>query len=201
MKRPNLNLYPPGGWQYRHSDGEEFFGQNREELTIKLVEYLLRRGDPTEGADDLIDAFICASRPSICAEERQVNLRRVTSPTAELAAKIGHFLALCVKTQKQKVNGIPRVSPDIARARAKICQQCPANREWAVTCKVCEESVKHASDFVAKAGPRIAEDKLAGLKGCSKFGYHLPTAIRIAFEKFEDSAPAHCWRRNPTKQL
>lgn len=194
MKRPNPSLFPSGGWFYRHTDGTTIRGTSREDLATQVVEYFIRIGENTDLVDDRIDEFICKVRPTICRHETWiVDSQKETSPKVALAGKVKAYLAKAMKESRMKVNGLPRVSAEVARQRAEICRKCPLNSPWAQTCQVCVESVRHASEQLAKDGPKI---DTSGLKGCLAHGFHLPTAVRLAYATETPNAPEQCWRRS-----
>lgn len=193
MRRPIPGLYPSGGWCYRHEDGTLITARSRDELSIRVGEYFIRIGHETETLENRIDEFICKSRPVICRDDSWIKGAVRQNPEgALLASKMQAYLNTCVKTQRLTTGGLPRVDPEVARQRAEICRKCPANRDWTKSCHVCEQGVKVAAKTLAEAGPKV---DVSSLKACSHFGYHLGTAVRIAFRTFDDTAPEQCWRR------
>ena len=191
--RPNPQLHPPRGWWYRHVDGTTIRAENRERLVFSVAEYLAQLDEDHEKAEELVDQFICFHHKSICREEGSTGGReRVMTQGADLTARMLGYLAKTVRVNRVKSGGLPRVDKAVAEERAKICRQCPFNQQWQKTCSSCVEKIASASLLISRDGPDVGTK---GLKACEKLGYHLPTAVRIAFSEAEPTAPDQCWRK------
>jgi hypothetical protein len=191
--QPNPSLHPPRGWWYRHVDGTTIRGASKDKLVFAVAEYLAQLDENHEKAEQLVDEFICSHHPSICREtSRIMSPKRANSQAADLTARMLGYLAKTVRVNRVKAGGLPRVDPSVAKERADICRKCPHNLMWQKNCASCVEKVSSAAELLSRDGPEV---ETKGLKACDHHGYHLPTAVRIAFTEFDPGAPEQCWRR------
>lgn len=109
----------------------------------------------------------------------------------QMTAKIQRWLSDILSGMRK--GGVAKVSRDVAKARAKICEACPMQRAYSAVCNSCSSQRRLAIQLIldgkAPVNPR--------LKACLVL--EIDTALAVHLELGRDAVPGLppvCWRRD-----
>lgn len=188
--RPNLNLYPDGGYIFVEGDGTQFRGDGWKDLIAKVKAYRERNrrevGDPES---DIFSQY-CARMPSHCRDMRHVPVQ-TGGHSLSLNQRVMQFIANLLEWKRRAP--IARVADSEAAERAAICANCPRQKSLVKTCQQCLTTVEHGRKVILDGHPSQHQ----GLMACEALGEDLPLTVHIEQPPVpEDRVPAHCWRKD-----
>lgn len=191
MKYIRSGHYPSNtGWSFPDPSAGVIHGDGFEDLVDRVIVFRNRNGLPPGDPVREVTDYICEQNPSVCKElvrplASPVPPAPATTPASPLGERVAEWIA-------GYLPGAP-VPPDVIRARAEACRQCPLNVPFPIGCPPCQKKT-HREITRASAGyPRRSVD---GLLACSRYVW--PNAVAVGADISHDpSAPPGCWRGTP----
>lgn len=180
-------LYPPGGYNFRESDGSVHSGNSWAHLVRVVAQYrAVRRLPPGNPAKEITEA-VCQANPQLCHNgpgelgggDMEAYYIRVAEWLARVMQKVRHASVRFVDAIK-------------ARERAEICRGCPYQKQWMKNCVSCQKSADASQKHILRGRP----DAGRGLLGCEILSED--TAVSVHLDdapKGDPRLPGHCWRK------
>jgi hypothetical protein len=180
--RLNRARIPAGGWHFPVAEGVVLKAATEDLLKVQIFEFRLRNNLPQGELEREIDAYFCASYPSMCNKEPHEYGNTKTAPVDEsLLNRVARWASAMLHGMPK--GGYPLVAKSEAEQRAVRCIGCPKNTVWRTGCRGCSSSTVSVLSQV-KSMKRLPQD--GSLYGCSAAGWDNSTA---------------CWQEKDRLQL
>ena len=192
VKKINLNLSPPEGYEFRETDGTLLVGTSWRGLVRVVAKYRAGAKLPPGNPFAEIMEQACRRNPSLCTESNTVPYPQQTKdPRSGIKLRVMHWLVAWGK-QARSLDGIRFVDAETARKRADVCAKCPRNALLPTGCGACRKSLASLRSNVI-GGHRATDGRLGG---CDVLGSDLPAAVHLDEIRIDDTnLPAECWRK------
>lgn len=191
MKRVNPNLFFPGGYIFRETDGTLLKSSSWRSLYKKVEDYRKLNGMPAGDVDSEVQAQACARSPQLCQEDsppappppRTEKQRNESLKTVVLRSM--HELSRRVDEKSAQF-----VPDALAAARADVCRRCPMQVEVGSGCGSCKAAVRGLAKQIRGSHPELPGNC------CSIFQSHTPSQAYFDDPAVRnDALPAECWRK------
>lgn len=186
MKKINNNIYPPGGYRFKETDGAWIDAQSWGGVVRKVREYRKRNKMPAGDPDAEVVEQVCQSYPGLCWEVDEETKKARTVVNLK-----GRMLLGYRDLQKTRVEFVP---PEVARDRGNVCARCPKNVELPTGCISCKLALQELRGSLI--GNRPVDDRLVA-HGCSVLGTELAALVHLDQPTIDNPAlpKGICWRR------
>lgn len=182
---------PPGGWKYTQAEsGYTLVSMTVPGLKMSIQEHRKANGfDMSPGWWDVVQVELCLDPLTgySCLE---------SEPEPERRMEINDLLRFFRTMREWGLNrGFDRVSPEIAQARARVCETCPMNTT-VKGCTGCQGIVRWVGEYLTDEEAAIGDGKLHNCGVCKcvlSLKVHLPADVIKDSEKSDLNYPDHCW--------
>lgn len=190
----NLLRPPPEGHHYPVAEGVVLRAPTYDALYLQIAEYRSRNGIPLGSPQKDVDDYVCGKWPHFCQPDKSEGPtkedlhKKLFNRVAEWAARI---------LTEMPAGGYTLVELKEAARRAEVCQKCPYNQSWKVTCAPCNAN----TDSVLSTVRRLKRTGIdTSLKGCAVCGHDnltgiwLPDDVMRATEEERAKVPSFCYK-------
>lgn len=186
MKKINNNIYPPGGYRFKETDGAWIEAQSWGGVVKKVREYRKRNNMPAGDPDKEVIEQVCTNHPGLCWEVDEETKKARTVVNLK-----GRLLLGYRDLAKTRVEFVPL---ETARDRGNVCARCPKNTELPTGCISCRLALNELRGSLI--GNRPVDDRLVA-HGCSVLGVELAALVHLDQPTIDNPAlpKGICWRR------
>jgi len=191
---PKEGIIPPGGFHYE--DKVQRFrveGSSYQSVAEAVLRYRLENklpvGNPLK---DVLD-YVCTNWPHFCSDHNAP--LPVGNGQPALSSRVATWISSLYRFVRSTTTKF--VTPEEANRRARICEQCPINKDWKTGCGSCLQAAVQLG-YTFRAGRKVDNEKALG--ACEVIGQENATAVWVdnllpLAPEEQRRLPEKCWRR------
>lgn len=189
-------VIPPGGYHFPDKSGGtevRIEGYNVADVAANVLKYRLQNNRPPGNPMQELQEYICGTWPHFCLDSNPPEIPSINGPEPlqrRCAAWLNQWFTSAAAD--------PGVSQQEADRRAKICLQCPKNKDYAAGgCGACTAQVIRLQFIYTRNRKAQGADELGC---CDVLSSPLQAAVwSDALPGYSDEQkeqlPTYCWRR------